>query len=197
MSIRMRQQWQVSGESLPIVWRSCPKCGQKTEFVNSGKFRVNGNGRLLDVWLIYRCRQCKSTWNMSIYERVAPDSIERKEYEGFLQNAPELVRAYGTSRETFIRNGAEVLEAPGGYTVKRVEMPTPCALDGTEEIEIKMDGSLRLRADALFAQQLNLSRNQVKQLFERQQIICDGKTVTAASRVRDGQVFVSRQLFEI
>ena len=60
-----------------------------------------------------------------------------------------------------------------------------------------MNGSLRLRADALFAQQLILSRNQVKQLFERQQIFCDGKPVTAASRVRDGQVFVSRQLFEI
>ncbi len=36
------------------VYHRCGKCGKKRDFINSGKFRVNANGNLLDVWLIFR-----------------------------------------------------------------------------------------------------------------------------------------------
>ncbi len=39
----------------PKIFRRCARCGKKREFVNSGKFRVNVSGNLLDVWLIFKC----------------------------------------------------------------------------------------------------------------------------------------------
>ena len=101
-----RKKWIIMPESLPVVLRRCPKCGKKTEFGNSGKFRVNANGRMLDIWLIYRCKTCETSWNMTIYERVAPDRLKQEEYRVFLtmtctwQRNMEAARLYlpGTGR---------------------------------------------------------------------------------------------------
>ena len=40
------------------IIRRCGGCGKKMVFECAGKFRVNANGRRLDVWLIYRCQRC-------------------------------------------------------------------------------------------------------------------------------------------
>ncbi|WP_084023929.1 DUF1062 domain-containing protein [Clostridium taeniosporum] len=39
------------------------KCNEKIHYINSGKFRVNANKNNIDIWLIYQCEKCKSTWN--------------------------------------------------------------------------------------------------------------------------------------
>ncbi len=36
---------------------------------------MNGNGRKLDVWLIYSCIRCGSRWNLTVHTRVSPESI--------------------------------------------------------------------------------------------------------------------------
>lgn len=184
-----RKQWIVTPETLPKVRRRCPKCGRKTEFENSGKFRVNGNGRLLDVWLIYRCQVCKSTWNLEIYERVSPESIEQGEYERFLSNDAALAAAYGTSRELFARNMAEVVESAGAYTVTAAESAALCKEAGVEEIEVKIEGGFKIRADLLFAEQLKITRSQARKLFDQGCVWSDGAVMGAGGRVRDGQIF--------
>ena len=40
--------------------------GRSKIFFNSGKFRVNANGNRIDIWLIYWCKKCKHSWNLSI-----------------------------------------------------------------------------------------------------------------------------------
>lgn len=92
--------------SVPVYHR-CARCGKKRAFVNSGKFRVNANGNLLDVWLIYRCEKCKRTWNLTIYERVKPSKLAPGEYRRFLQNDPALAREYGNDVPFLKRNGAQ------------------------------------------------------------------------------------------
>ena len=62
------------------VYHRCGGCGKKQEFVNSGKFRVNANGNRVDVWLIYRCKNCKHSWNLAIYERMRPSKIKKDDY---------------------------------------------------------------------------------------------------------------------
>lgn len=189
MSKKQRIQWIITPKSLPSVRRNCSKCGGKTVFVNSGKFRVNGNGRLLDVWLIYRCNTCKTTWNLAIYERISPDAMDRREYEGFLNNDRKLVETYGNSRELFARNAAEMIESQEGYEVRITETTIPCQEEESQEIEIRLAGALRLRADVLFADQLGVTRSQVKKLFDQGLITSEGQKVAAGSRVRDGQLF--------
>lgn len=61
MSYLREIQWEIVPQNLPQVTRNCPKCNEKTGFVNSGKFRINANRNHIDIWLIYQCEKCKST----------------------------------------------------------------------------------------------------------------------------------------
>lgn len=75
--------------------RNCPKCGRKTYFKNTKKFRVNANGNKLDVWLIYQCEECMHTLNISIYERQKVFSISKEEYQCFLNNDEHFAEMHG------------------------------------------------------------------------------------------------------
>ena len=77
------------------------------EFINSQKFRVNANGNCVDVWLIYRCKKCKHSWNLTIYERKKPSKISQDEYELFMENDVELATKYGNDKYFLKRNNAE------------------------------------------------------------------------------------------
>ena len=90
------------------VFHRCGGCGQKQEFVNSGKFRVNANGNSVDVWLIYRCKKCKHSWNLTIYERIRPKNIPKDLYELFLGNDEETAYQYGNNIDFLKRNNAEL-----------------------------------------------------------------------------------------
>ena len=90
------------------VYHRCGGCGKKQEFLNSGKFRVNANGNRVDVWLIYRCKKCKHSWNLTSYERRKPSKISSEEYELFMENDFELANQYGNDIEFLKRNNAEL-----------------------------------------------------------------------------------------
>lgn len=89
-------------ESFRVI-RNCPKCGGKAHFVNTDKFRVNANGNKLDIWLIYRCVECKHTLNLAIYERQKVSLIPKDEYRRFLDNDEELAQMYGKDVRLFGR----------------------------------------------------------------------------------------------
>lgn len=76
-------------------------------FINSGKFRVNANGNRVDVWLIYRCKNCKHSWNLAIYERMRPSKIKKDDYELFMENDYERASKYGNDIDFLKRNNAE------------------------------------------------------------------------------------------
>lgn len=89
------------------VYHRCGGCGKKQVFINSGKFRVNANGNRVDVWLIYRCKNCKHSWNLAIYERMRPSKIKKDDYELFMENDYELASKYGNDIDFLKRNNAE------------------------------------------------------------------------------------------
>ena len=90
------------------VYHRCGGCGKKQELVNSGRFRVNANGNNVDVWLIYRCKKCKHSWNLTIYERTKPKKIPQELYDLFLCNDEAVAQAYGNDIDFLKRNGAEL-----------------------------------------------------------------------------------------
>lgn len=96
MRYSKRQEYQVI--------HKCARCGRKTIFINTRRFRVNANKNRLDVWLIYQCKKCRHTLNIAIYERVAPQRIPQELYEGFLANDEELALQYGSDAALFKKN---------------------------------------------------------------------------------------------
>ena len=90
------------------VVHRCGGCGKKQEFLNSGRFRVNANGNSVDVWLIYRCKKCKHSWNLTIYERTKPGKIPAEWFEAFQTNDAETAAAYGRNIDFLKKNNADI-----------------------------------------------------------------------------------------
>ena len=86
----------------------CGGCGKKQGFINSYRFRVNANGKSVDVWLIYRCKKCKHSKNLTIYERTRPGKIPEELFESFMNNDMETAMKYGSDIDFLKRNNAEL-----------------------------------------------------------------------------------------
>lgn len=177
------------------VIRSCPKCGGKTHFKNTGKFRVNANGNKLDVWLIYQCEQCKHTLNLTIYERKKVSSVSKEEYRRFLNNDQQLAEIYGKNMQLFRKNQAEIdfdsvsydfekrREAiEGSETMESSEiLESSDAMESGDTSESSAEGELpvitinnpyqlKLRPEKQIAGLLKLSRSQVKDFINKGEI---------------------------
>ena len=114
MSYSKKNEYQAALKDSFRVIRNCPKCGRKTQFHNTKKFRVNANGNRLDIWLIYQCGKCGQRFNLAIYERKKISSIPREEYQRFLDNDEELAELYGRNIQLFQKNRADIMERPSG-----------------------------------------------------------------------------------
>ncbi|MDF2889494.1 MAG: hypothetical protein K0R23_3879 [Lacrimispora sp.] len=188
MNRNLRKLWLIVPDQLPAVIRRCPKCKGKTEFQNSGKFRVNANGKLIDIWLIFRCSHCDTSWNMTIIERANPENINKTEYEGFLSNSHELAASYGSDRELFIKNKAEIAELKTGFHILKTETVTQVNEAAYMEIQIKNPSGLKLRADALLAGELALSRSQIKKWFDGGLVTSGQEALVPGAKVVDGML---------
>ena len=151
--------------------RNCPKCGRKTHYINTKKFRVNANGNKLDVWLIYQCAECKQTLNLAIYERRKASSIPREEYQCFLGNDEQLAERYGQSMQLFRENKADIDWGRLQYGIVKVHESIEGG-EGRERIlvTVKNPDGLKIRLEKQIAMVLGLSRDQVKKLMVKGEI---------------------------
>lgn len=83
--------WVIRELGLPAIVKACLSCGANRHHP-SGKFRVNANGKLLDVWLLVWCDSCGSTWKIPIHERVNVRALESSRRMMFENNDPAAVR---------------------------------------------------------------------------------------------------------
>ncbi len=115
------------------VLRNCPGCGCRAAYESTGSFRVNANGKRIDVWLIYRCKSCGHTYNLTIYERVKPEDIPGEEYRRFLENDGETALRYGMDKGVFARNRAEIDWEHVAYEIRPMEARE--SLESRERLE--------------------------------------------------------------
>ena len=108
MNYHKRIELEIESVSSPQIIRNCSKCGGKSHFSNTGNFRVNANGNCIDIWLIYACCQCKTTYNMTLFERISPNELRKEAYEQFLANDKSLAMSYGCDNQIFRKNKVEV-----------------------------------------------------------------------------------------
>lgn len=157
--------WEIKYHSYPPAFKYCPKCGRKTEFLCSGQFRINAQRRSLDIWLIYKCSVCNTTWNAAVYSRISPQSLNAAQLERFHGNDSDLAAEYAMDIDFLHRNGAETGLA--GYSI----VGDSFCLDDTDmvKLKIKTEYFSPLKVSALMREKLHLSKRAYLQL------IADGK----------------------
>lgn len=171
MSYLKKLEYEIVLKDSFRVIRNCPKCGRKTYFINTKKFRVNANGNQLDVWLIYQCEECKHTLNLSIYERQKVSSIPKEEYQCFLDNDEQLAEMYGKNAQLFRKNKAAIDFEKADYELVKLNETVEYG-DGKEQTVIAVNNpyQLKIRPEKLIAEILGLSGNQAKSMLEKGEI---------------------------
>jgi hypothetical protein len=83
--------WVIRELGLPAIVRTCVSC-RSARHHPTGKFRVNANGKLLDVWMLIRCELCGRTSKIPIHERIYVQALDRERLLMFQDNDPAMVR---------------------------------------------------------------------------------------------------------
>lgn len=186
MSYSKQITWHVTPTNMPVVRKNCPKCGNNATYINSGKFRVNANKRNVDIWLIYHCEKCKSTWNMTIYERINPQEIDNTLFERFMNNDLELAKEYGFNIAVHNSNKARLDFSCIEYDILGDEVDMkPSSVKEPIIITIQSAYALDLRMDKVLSKKMNLSRSQIKKLYKEERIWVIGDKNLLNQRLQD------------
>lgn len=155
----------VPDMTFPLI-RSCSGCGCKRSYISTNSFRVNANGSLLDVWLIYQCPECKHTYNLPVYERIRPEKIDKQEYLHFLENDSETAFHYGLDKTLMAKCRAEIDWDKVSY---HFEMLSEQKQNASCYI-VQNPYQLKIRPERIAAQILRLGRNQIKKMLQTETI---------------------------
>ena len=154
---------------MPLVLRRCHACASG-RFRANGKFRVNANHKLLDVWLLVLCTGCGETAKLTVLERMNVRSVRPELLDRLHDNDAGLA--------------AELLQDPAVQRRNRIALDWDDAwrLDtggsdhlGREviDIEVRFAARIPVRPVRLIAEGCGLSRAEVERL------ITEGKLVSA------------------
>jgi hypothetical protein len=165
----------------------CARCDTRRAFASSGRFRLNANGKRLDAWLVYRCTVCDQTWNRTVFERRARNTVDPALLDALQRNDPELARktALDVTGIKHWRRG----DGDETVTIAR-SFAAPPPEDADRLVIIMLMPALMqgIRGDRVLALGLGLSRSAVGKLVRTGHIVFAPESASAPARpVRDGQ----------
>lgn len=134
----------------------------------SDKFRVNANGKRIDVWLIYRCVDCDNSWNFGIFERCNRRDIEPALLAALESNDPALARRHAFDVVT-LRSRVGRVEEFSDVAVHKQMIYEGSATALELRLALEMPTSLRL--DWLLAGELGISRSRLQALEEKRLLV--------------------------
>ncbi|MGM0213149.1 DUF1062 domain-containing protein [Enterococcus sp. AZ109] len=152
-------KWQVDCLATPTIIRHCKKCHRDTEFICSDMFRVNAQKKNLDIWLIYNCEQCKTSWNATIFSRTNSNKFDPELLNLFLKNDPQTVKKYGLDKTTLKKNGVQIKKIDYEIVGEKF-LPSESV-----RLEISSDVPLDIKLSVIIKRKLELSNLEFKQLF--------------------------------
>ncbi|MEV4255476.1 DUF1062 domain-containing protein [Spirillospora sp. NPDC049652] len=150
--------WVVRRTRLPLLSLRCVHCRTESATTGEGRFRVNANGKLLDVWLLVRCVSCNRTGKLTVHERVPVRSLDPAELHGYRVNDPELV-ASRLLDPLLARRNRFTLDWTGAWRLdtRSAWLDEPWPVD----VDVLFEDPVPVRPDRLIAEGLGLSRNEV------------------------------------
>lgn len=151
--------WVVRRTGLPLLSMRCPDCRSESATTGDGRFRVNANGKLLDVWLLVRCTSCDRTHKLTVHDRAPVRTLDPADLDGYHTSAPELVASTLLDPQLARRNRF-TLDWTGAWRLDALSpwLDEPWPVD----VEVAFDDPVPVRPDRLIAQGLGFSRSEVQ-----------------------------------
>jgi hypothetical protein len=158
--------WTVRELGRPAIVRPCVDC-TATRHLPTGRFRVNANGKLLDVWLLVNCHGCGRTSKIPIHERVHVAALDSTRRVRFELNDATLVREFAMNASLAARHGY-ALDWTGTWRLE-TDLPfyrpdDPSAPAGEVTVEVRFELAAPVRVERLLQLGLGISRAQVKRM---------------------------------
>jgi hypothetical protein len=151
--------WVVRRTRLPLLSLRCAGCCRsESATAGEGRFRINANGKLLDVWLLVRCVSCDRTGKLTVHERAPARSFDPALIHGYRVNDPGLVAARLLD-PLLARRNRFTLDWTGAW---RLDTP-PARIDEAwpVRVEVVFEDPVPVRPQRLIAHGLGLSRSAV------------------------------------
>ncbi|MCA2223638.1 DUF1062 domain-containing protein [Nonomuraea aurantiaca] len=149
--------WAVRRTCLPLLTLQCVDCPSGRATTGNGRFRVNANGKLLDVWLLVNCLSCDRTSKLTVHDRVPVRSLPADLLAGYTANSPALV-ADTLLAPSIARRNRYALDWDGCWELHAPPVPEdPWPL----QITVTFDDPVPIRPERLIAHGLGISRKEV------------------------------------
>lgn len=168
----------------PKIIKYCSKCNKKTRFINSNMFRMNANGSTQDVWLIYHCEVCNTTYNLTVLERVPTKKIPIDEFKKFENNDFSLARDVSLDQSIVKKNNV-ILD----WNSLDVSYETSILYEHTLKkniIKINNIDKIKIRIEKVLSIVFGLSRSRVMELIINGEIYSEDinlKKITTKSNI--------------
>ncbi|MEU4166582.1 DUF1062 domain-containing protein [Streptomyces sp. NPDC026665] len=165
----MLENWVVEPVRLPLIRRRCHVCASDT-FRTSGKFRVNANHKLIDVWLLALCTGCGETTKLTVMERAHVRSVRPRTLDRAHDNDPSLA-AELLEDSALLRRNRVALDWEDAW---RLDTGGSDHLDREViDVSVRFAARIPVRPVRLIAEGCGLSRAEVERL------LADGRLVSA------------------
>ena len=186
MSGYLRIHWAIAPEIAPRPLINCNRCGTVKAYCCSDKFRVNANGKRIDVWLIYRCVGCDNSWNFGIFERCNRRDIEPTLLAALESNDPALARRHAFD-VVALRSRVGRIEEFSDVAVHKQSLSDEGKRATALELRLALEMPTSLRLDRLLAGELGISRSRLQALEERRLLVVDPEGARALRKpTREG-----------
>jgi len=153
--------WRIIPANTPAIIKQCSKCNRKSEYYCSEKFRVNANQSRVDVWIIYKCHKCDSTWKLAIKKGIRPHDLPEGLFDRFINNDRCLAWQYAFDRHFLKQHNCVIDYTNVEYSVDGYE-----AHDGHLLVNIESPYCFDLKLSAVLANVLCMTVGQIRKLVE-------------------------------
>jgi hypothetical protein len=158
--------WVVRELGLPAIVKACVSC-RSTRHHPTGKFRVNANGKLLDVWMLICCELCGRTSKIPVHERIHVQALPGERRLMFENNDRGMVRHVAMDA-ALAGKAAYQLDWSGTWELEtdmpfyELEREEPAAL----EIVIRFELPAPIRVEKLLTTGFRLSRSAARGMVD-------------------------------
>jgi hypothetical protein len=149
-------EWLVRATGLPIIHRRCLSC-RSARFRSQGKFRVNANHKLLDVWLLALCEGCGETIKLTVLERVTVRTVDPATLDRFHHNDPGLAADLLADPRLAHRNSV-TLDWDGAWVLRKTA-------SDEADTSVRFLRPIPIRLTRLLSVGLDVSRSEVRRLI--------------------------------